>query len=100
MELAGPRAFSDLVGRRVVDATERSLGHVFEAGAHWERDTFVLDELLLGRRALLRRLRGPAQKCRGIPGRRWSRWGPSESSCGAECRSPPIELVLPTPQVG
>lgn len=67
MELEQPRAFSELIGRRVVDSTGRSLGHVFEARAHWERDTFVLDQLLLGRRALLRRLRGPAQQCRGIP---------------------------------
>jgi hypothetical protein len=62
-----PWGFSQLVGLRVVDSTGRPLGHVFEARAHWERDTFVLDELLLGRRALLRRLRGPAQACRGIP---------------------------------
>jgi len=67
VELEGPRAFSELIGRRVVDSSGHSLGHVFEARAHWERDTFVLDELLLGRRALLRRLRGPVQECRGIP---------------------------------
>jgi sporulation protein YlmC with PRC-barrel domain len=67
VELDPPWAFSELVGRRVVDSSGRSLGHVFEARAHWERDTFVLDELLLGRRALLRRLRGPAQKTRGVP---------------------------------
>ncbi|MGH2974990.1 MAG: PRC-barrel domain-containing protein [Solirubrobacterales bacterium] len=67
MELARPRAFSELVGRRVVDAAGRSLGRVLEARAHWERDSFVLDELLLGRRAMLRRLRGPAQECRGVP---------------------------------
>lgn len=67
MELERQRAFSELVGRRVVDSSGRSLGHVFEARAHWERDTYVLDELLLGRRALLRRLRGPAQQSRGIP---------------------------------
>jgi sporulation protein YlmC with PRC-barrel domain len=57
-----------LIGRRVVDPSGRSLGHVFEVSAHWERDgTIVFDELLLGRRALLRRLRGPAQQSRGIP---------------------------------
>lgn len=67
MELERPRAFSELIGRRVVDSSGRSLGRVFEARAHWERDTFVLDELLLGRGALLRRLRGPAQQSRGIP---------------------------------
>ena len=62
-----PWAFSQLIGLRVVDSAGRSLGHVFEARAHWERDTLVFDELLLGRRALLRRLRGPVQACRGIP---------------------------------
>lgn len=67
MELERPHAFSELMGRRVVDSSGRSLGHVFEARAHWEQDALVLDELLLGRRALLRRLRGPAQQCRGIP---------------------------------
>jgi sporulation protein YlmC with PRC-barrel domain len=67
VELERQWAFSELLGRRVVDSSGRSLGHVFEARAHWERDTFVLDELLLGRRALLRRLRGPAQETRGIP---------------------------------
>jgi sporulation protein YlmC with PRC-barrel domain len=67
VELERPRAFSELVGLRVVDSSGRALGYVFEARAHWDRDTFVLDELLLGRRALLRRLRGPGQKSRGIP---------------------------------
>ncbi len=67
MELEGPHALSELIGRRVVDSSGRSLGHVFEARARWENDFLVLDELLLGRRALLRRLRGPAQECRGIP---------------------------------
>ncbi len=68
MELERPTAFSELIGRRVVDLAGRSLGHVFEISAHWEHDgSIVFDELLLGRRALLRRLRGPAQQCRGIP---------------------------------
>jgi sporulation protein YlmC with PRC-barrel domain len=67
VELERPWAFSELIGRRAVDSSGHSLGRVFEARAHWERDTLVIDELLLGRRALLRRLRGPAQKCRGIP---------------------------------
>jgi sporulation protein YlmC with PRC-barrel domain len=67
VELERPWAFSELIGRRVVDASGRRLGRVFEAHAHWERDTFVIDELMLGRRALLRRLRGPSQECRGIP---------------------------------
>ena len=68
MELERPKAFSELIGRRVTDLSGRSLGHVFEVSAHWERDgSIVFDELLLGRRALLRRLRGPAQQSRGIP---------------------------------
>jgi sporulation protein YlmC with PRC-barrel domain len=68
VELERPRAFSELIGRRVTDLSGRSLGHVFEISAHWERDgTIVFDELLLGRRALLRRLRGPAQQSWGIP---------------------------------
>jgi sporulation protein YlmC with PRC-barrel domain len=68
VELEWPSAFSELIGRRVTDSSGRSLGHVFEISAHWERDgTIVFDELLLGRRALLGRLRGPAQRCRGIP---------------------------------
>jgi sporulation protein YlmC with PRC-barrel domain len=68
MELERPTAFSELIGRRVIDSSGRSLGHVFEVSAHWGRDgSVVFDEILLGRRALLRRLRGPAQPCRGIP---------------------------------
>lgn len=67
MELDRPRAFSELIGRRVVDSSGRSLGRVFEAHARWEGDALVLGELMLGRRALLRRLRGPSQQCRCIP---------------------------------
>jgi sporulation protein YlmC with PRC-barrel domain len=67
VELEEPSAFSELIGRRVIDSSGRSLGRVFEARAHWERDTLVIDELLLGRKALLRRLFGPAKQCRGIP---------------------------------
>jgi hypothetical protein len=41
---------------------------VFEARAHWERDgSIVIDELLVGRRGLWRRLRGPGEDDRGIP---------------------------------
>lgn len=68
MELERPTALSELIGRRVTTVSGRSLGHVFEVSAHWGSDgSLVLDELLLGRRALVRRLRGPAQRCRGIP---------------------------------
>jgi len=68
VELERPRGFSELIGTRVTDSSGRTLGHVYEATAHWQRDgTIAIDQLLLGRRALLRRLRGPAQTCRAIP---------------------------------
>jgi sporulation protein YlmC with PRC-barrel domain len=61
-------AFSELIGRRVRDRSGRSLGHVYEARAHWEDDeTIVIDELLLGRQGLWHRLRGPEGDERGIP---------------------------------
>jgi hypothetical protein len=41
----GRGAFTELIGRRVRDRSGRSLGHVFEARAHWEADgTIVIDE--------------------------------------------------------
>jgi hypothetical protein len=62
-----PFAFSELIGRRVSDQNGRSLGRVFEVRAHWEGDgTILLDELLVGRRALWRRLRGRGAEARGI----------------------------------
>lgn len=69
MELSRDHAaFSDLAGRPVLDQGGRDLGRVFEARAHWERDgSVVLDELLVGRRGLWRRLRGPGEDDRGIP---------------------------------
>jgi sporulation protein YlmC with PRC-barrel domain len=63
-----PGSFSSLVGRRVENSSGRKLGHVYEARAHWERDgSVVIDELMVGRRALRRRLRGPGVDARGIP---------------------------------
>jgi sporulation protein YlmC with PRC-barrel domain len=63
-----PAAFSDLVGRPVRDQSGRALGRVYEARAHWERDgSIVLDELLVGRNGLWRRLRGFGDDDRGIP---------------------------------
>jgi sporulation protein YlmC with PRC-barrel domain len=63
VELKGPRepgALSELLGRKVVDQSGRRLGRVYEAKAHWERDgTVVIDELILSRNGLRRRLRGP-----------------------------------------
>jgi sporulation protein YlmC with PRC-barrel domain len=63
-----PFALSALIGRAVRDQDGRGFGRVYEVRAHWEADgTVVLDELLVGRRALLRRLRGPGPAARGIP---------------------------------
>lgn len=60
MELKGPRALSELLGRKVVDQSGRKLGRVYEARAHWEGEgTVVIDELIVGRGGLRRRLRGP-----------------------------------------
>ncbi len=54
------RSLSELMGRKVVDQSGRGLGRVYEAKAHWERDgTVVVDELILDRGGLRRRLRGP-----------------------------------------
>lgn len=64
----GPRAFSDLIGCPVRDQSGRALGRVVEVRAHWERDgSIVLDELMIGGRALWRRLRGPNPNAHGIP---------------------------------
>jgi sporulation protein YlmC with PRC-barrel domain len=63
-----PRALSELIGAPVRDQSGRSLGHVYEVRAHWERDgAVVLDELMIGRRALWQRLRGPGPNARGLP---------------------------------
>jgi sporulation protein YlmC with PRC-barrel domain len=60
MELNEPGALSELLGRKVVNQSGRHLGRVYEAKAHWERDgTVVIDELILSRGGLRRRLRGP-----------------------------------------
>jgi sporulation protein YlmC with PRC-barrel domain len=69
MELSeNPRAFSELIGTTVVDQTGRRLGQVLEVRAHWQRDgSILLDELMVGRRGLWRRLRGPNADERGIP---------------------------------
>lgn len=50
---------------------------MLEVGARWERDgTIVFDELLIGRRGLWRRLRGPAADARGIPWEAVTELGP------------------------
>lgn len=70
MELSGaPFALSDLIGKPVCDSSGRRLGRVFEVRAHWEGgDRIVIDEILLGRGSLLKRLRGPDAGARGV---RW-----------------------------
>lgn len=70
MELSdAPFALSDLIGKPVCDSSGRRLGRVFEVRAHWEGgDRIVVDEILLGRGSLLKRLRGPDARARGI---RW-----------------------------
>lgn len=69
MELSGhePGAFSELIGLPARDPHGRSLGRVYEARGHWEGDAVVIDKLLIGRRGMLRRLRGPGADARGIP---------------------------------
>jgi sporulation protein YlmC with PRC-barrel domain len=64
-----PFALSDLIGKPVYDSSGRRLGRAFEVRAHWESDDrVVIDELLIGRGSLLKRLRGPDANARGV---RW-----------------------------
>jgi sporulation protein YlmC with PRC-barrel domain len=68
VELKPPGALSELLGRKVVDQSGRGLGRVYEAKAHWEGDAVVIDELVLGRGGLRRRLRGPGgPEIRSVP---------------------------------
>jgi sporulation protein YlmC with PRC-barrel domain len=60
VELSDPGALSELLGRKVVDQSGRPVGRVYEALGHWERDgTVMIDELVLSRSGMRRRLRGP-----------------------------------------
>jgi sporulation protein YlmC with PRC-barrel domain len=69
VELNGePFALSDLIGRPVCDGSGKRLGRAFELRAHWEENTIVVDEVLVGRGALLKRLRGPDAGAKGV---RW-----------------------------
>jgi sporulation protein YlmC with PRC-barrel domain len=63
-----PFALSDLIGKPVCDSSGRPLGRAFEVRAHWEDDRIVIDELLVGRGSLLKRLRGPEASAGGV---RW-----------------------------
>lgn len=79
MELSSePRALSELIGVPVRDQSGRSLGRVYELRSHWERDgSIVLDELMVGRRALWRRLRGPGPEAHGVPWAAVTELGPN-----------------------
>jgi sporulation protein YlmC with PRC-barrel domain len=66
VELKQRFALSDLIGRPVCDVSGRSLGRAFELRAHWEGETVAIDEIMVGRGALMKRLRGPAASARGI----------------------------------
>lgn len=69
MELSrDPFSLSDLIGKPVYDGSGRRLGRVFEVRAHWESGTVLVDEILVGRGSLLKKLRGPSVDARGI---RW-----------------------------
>lgn len=60
MELNDPGALSELLGRKVVDQSGRRVGRVYEARGHWGGEgTVVIDELVLSRSGMRRRLRGP-----------------------------------------
>jgi sporulation protein YlmC with PRC-barrel domain len=63
-----PFPLSELIGKPVYDGSGRRLGRAFEVRGHWEDETVVIDELLLGRGALLKRLHGPTAKARAV---RW-----------------------------
>jgi sporulation protein YlmC with PRC-barrel domain len=60
VELRDPGALSELLGRKVVDQDGRPVGRVYEAKGRWQRDgSVVIEELILSRGGLRRRLRGP-----------------------------------------
>jgi sporulation protein YlmC with PRC-barrel domain len=67
VELTEPHALSDLIGRPVYDGAGRRLGRVYEIRGHHEGGEIVIDELLVGPRGLLKRLRGPGVGARAIP---------------------------------
>jgi hypothetical protein len=63
-----PTGVAHLLGVRVYDQNGKKLGRVHEMRGHHEDDgSVVLDELLFGRGALLKRLRGPGPDADGVP---------------------------------
>jgi sporulation protein YlmC with PRC-barrel domain len=63
-----PFALSELIGVPVEDSSGRRLGRVWEARARWTPDgSIMVEEILVGRGAVLKRLRGPGPDARGIP---------------------------------
>lgn len=67
MELKQERfSFSSLIGTRVEDQGGRTVGRVREVRARCDDGQLVFEELLVGRRSLLRRLRGPGPDAKGI----------------------------------
>jgi sporulation protein YlmC with PRC-barrel domain len=65
---AEPRAFSALIGLPVRDQSGRRVGRVYEVRGRRQGDgSIVVEQLLIGGRALLRRLRGPGPDPSGIP---------------------------------
>jgi sporulation protein YlmC with PRC-barrel domain len=68
VELSGETtAFSALIGLPVEDQSGRRIGRVFEVRGRWEDGSILFEELLVGGRALVRRLRGPGPDASGIP---------------------------------
>jgi sporulation protein YlmC with PRC-barrel domain len=62
-----PFAFSELIGMPVEDSSGRHLGRVWEARARWKPDgTMTIEEILVGRGAVLKRLRGLGPDAKGI----------------------------------
>jgi hypothetical protein len=67
VELSRGSSVSELIGSVVVDASGRSRGRVFELRGHWDHGgVVVIDELLVGRHGLVRRLRGPGEDDHGV----------------------------------
>lgn len=56
---------SALIGVPVRDPTGRRIGRVYEVRARWQGEEVVVDEVLVGKAGLLRRLRGSGEESRG-----------------------------------